>query len=479
MSVTTRLPRTSPASVGVDAGAMDALVKKLDELGGAHSVMVLRHGAVLGEAWWAPYSPERTHLMFSVSKTFTAMAVGLAVEDGLLDVGDRVVDLLPDDVPADADERLGRLTVEHLLTMTVGQQEREFDQENWATEAMSRPFVHEPGERFAYDSLATYLLSAIVQRLTGCRVLDLLTERVLTPLGIEGAYWEQCPRGIDTGGWGLELTTEDMAVFGQLLLQRGEWEGRRLLPAAWIDRAMSNLSDSEVQKWSPDSRLGYGYQMWQCRDGAARADGAFGQFIVVWPQHDLVVAATSGTTDMQSILDAVWSTIGEGIVDDGAPAFLDGAAWTRDDLIRPLPAGAASSDVERLVGGVTYTLDVTKGEAPTRNLTVRREGDTLVVDGPVFTARAAHGEWLPGTAPRLAEHDQRGDQPVASAYAWIDERTLELRVIAVETPFDWTFVLRFDDVAAEPGRPPALTFTIDQNVDFGDTALLRATGHPA
>jgi CubicO group peptidase (beta-lactamase class C family) len=243
-----RLPRAAPEPHGADPAALAQLIETLDGIRDVHSLMVLRHGSVVAEAWWHPYAPDEPHTMFSVSKSFTATAVGLAVTEGLLRTDDRVIDLLPDDAPDEPSGHLAAMTVRDLLTMTSGHgtDTMNFTLTNlhvpgpsWAQAILAAPVIHEPGTRFVYNTGATYLLSAILHRLTGGRLLDYLTPRLLAPLGITGATWEQCPRGIDVGGYGLRLTTEDLAVFGQLLLRRGTWRGEQLVPAAWVDEMTS------------------------------------------------------------------------------------------------------------------------------------------------------------------------------------------------------------------------------------------------
>ena len=476
-----RLPRTSPEAAGVDRAALERLVAALDERGMTHSLMVLRHGAVVAEQWWFPHAPEQRHLMYSVSKTFTAMAVGLAVADGLLTVEDRVVDLLADDAPAEVGENLAAMRVRHLLTMTSGHAGDALDvvweQEgtDWPRVVLAAEVPFVPGSRYVYNSGATYLLSVIVTRLTGKRVLDYLGERVLAPLGITGAVWEQDPAGNDMGGYGLAVTTEDMAIFGQLLLQRGRWGDAQLVPAGWVDVASSNLVDNSSLGWATENHQGYGYQIWQCRHGAYRADGAHGQFIIVWPRHDAVLAITSGTNDMQATMDAVWDTL--------VPAFGPGEADAPGDplpprtLALPLATGQAWTAVADLIEGRTYALDVPDVapppgvQKPARSVTVHRDADGLLtVDLEPLQVVAAHQAWNEFTSPSMDPDAAGADEQYAGGYAWTDERTLELRIAAPGTPFVWTATLAF----APDGSTVEAALT--QNVSFFATDLLHAAG---
>jgi CubicO group peptidase (beta-lactamase class C family) len=207
------------------------------------------------------------------------------------------------------------MTVRHLLTMTSGHDSESLPEEDrepdadWASLVLSRTVPHEPGSRFVYNSGTTYLLSAIIQRQSGHNLLAYLTSRVLEPLGIHDATWDQSPQGIDAGGWGLSATTEDVAKFGQLCLQRGEWNGVQLVPAEWVDAATSRQIATEDEPARPDWSQGYGYLFWRCRHGAYRADGKDGQFCVVLPEFNTVVTMTAKLTDMQGELNLVWDVL--------------------------------------------------------------------------------------------------------------------------------------------------------------------------
>jgi CubicO group peptidase (beta-lactamase class C family) len=205
--------------------------------------MLLRHGQVVAEGCWHPFAPEYRHTLFSLSKSFTSTAVGLAVTEGLLSVDDAVVSFFPEDLPAEVSPNLAAMRVRHLLSMSTGHavDTTEFlrggANENWARAFLARPVEHEPGTVFVYNSGATYMLSAIVQKVTGQKVIDFLRPRLFNPLGITDPWWEECPRGINVGGWGLNIRPEGIARFGQLYLQKGEWQGPQLVPAACVEEA--------------------------------------------------------------------------------------------------------------------------------------------------------------------------------------------------------------------------------------------------
>jgi CubicO group peptidase (beta-lactamase class C family) len=318
----TSLPRSTPAAENVSPEAIDkylASVKEANE--DIHSIMILRHGKVVAEHWFGDNAPDKLHVLWSVSKTFTATAIGFAVAEGRLKLSDKVIGFFPDKLPAEVSENLQALTVKDLLTMSGGHDveptaPRDKPDIDWVEGFLAAPFVHKPGTFFVYNSVGTYMLSAIIQKATGEKLLDYLTPRLFEPLGISGATWDDSPQGINLGGWGLSLKTEDLAKMGLFILQKGEWKGKQLLPAAWFDEATaaqvsSMPSGMRPEQITPDMKqqdwiLGYGYQMWRSRHNSFRADGAFGQYILVLPEQDAVIAVTARVDDMQEELNRIW-----------------------------------------------------------------------------------------------------------------------------------------------------------------------------
>ena len=291
-----------------------------------HSVMIVRDGSVIYSRWQSEGADSVPHVLHSVSKTFTATAVGLAIADGKMALTDKVIDFFPDKRPAEVSDHLKAMTVRDLLTMTCGHDEeptsRRDQNADWVEAFLAQPVVHEPGTFYLYNSLGTYMLSAIVQQVTGEKIVDYLDARLFQPLHIDKPKWEESPQGINCGGWGLYLKTEDLAKMGQLLLQEGEWNGQQLIPAEWV----AEMSKKQVESINPGTRIeqaeergmtketsdwmqGYGYQMWRCRPDCFRADGARGQYIIVVPDKNAVIAITSDNGDLQGELNLVWKNI--------------------------------------------------------------------------------------------------------------------------------------------------------------------------
>jgi len=237
------LPRSTPEAEGINSDGIIAFLKATEkEKHEFHSFMFLRHGKVIAEGWWSPYAPDLKHTLYSTSKSFTSTAVGFAVTENLIDVSDKVISFFPEDLPDTISPFLADMEIKDLLSMSAGLDPDptgiiSANNDNWVKAFLAPPVVNDPGTKFLYNSIATYMLSAIVQKVTGQPVIDYLTPRLFDPLGISGIDWERDPMGINTGGWGLRLKTEDMAKFGQLYLQKGKWNDEQILPEEWVNEA--------------------------------------------------------------------------------------------------------------------------------------------------------------------------------------------------------------------------------------------------
>ena len=287
------LPRSTPEEQGVPSKALVALFDSLHALPltDMHAVVVMRHGKVIGEMYPKPYAPEYRHTMYSCSKTFVGIAVGLAIEDNRLRLDDRIAAIFPELLPDSVSKDLADMTVRHLLTMASGVKpdwNMRSRGKEWIRTFLSKP-VKEPGTQYAYDSMVSYMLAAVVQKVTGKKLTEYLQERVFTPMNVTEWAWEESPEGVNTGGWGVHIQPESLAKFGQLILNEGRWEGKQLVPTEWI-REM-------CKKHRETGREVYGYHIWHCggHDGAVRADGALGQYVISVLDKDMVVVMTEAT----------------------------------------------------------------------------------------------------------------------------------------------------------------------------------------
>lgn len=468
------LPRAKPESVGIDPAGVLKFVDAVDKLG-LHSVMLLRHGKVAAEGWWNPYGPQSPHMLYSLSKSFTSTAIGMLINEGKLSREAAVVSFFPDERPATIDDNLAAMQVRHLLMMGTG---HDVDttgavlsqpQGDWVRGFFSVPVKNAPGSKFVYNTGATYMLSAILQKVTGQTVRDYLVPRLFEPLGIQKPFWETCPKGRNTGGFGLNITTEDIAKFGQLYVNKGQWAGKQLLPASWVAEAtekhISNGDPGVANDWTQ----GYGYQFWRCRHGMYRGDGAFGQFCIVLPEKDAVVAITSGTGDMQGILNALWEHLLPAY--DRAPTPAPSLGNRLKRLALAAPQGESDSAVAKSVLGKTFTfptnaLNVESLQLTPTHLIVRVAGSDLKLSRGASkwgTGNVALGAWegggvLGGSALKR----------VASRGAWPSADTLVVNACSYETPYIHTLTCQFagDGVA----------LTVKTNVGFGPTGPTTLTG---
>jgi CubicO group peptidase (beta-lactamase class C family) len=424
------LPRSTPEEQGVPSDAVLRMLRRWERDGTEpHGVVVIRHGHVVAQAAWQPWPRDGIRLVYSVSKTFLAIAAALAEEEGLLGRNERLVDVFPEHAGA-AGPRAARITVEHCLRMATGHHVDTLDgfvgqgEESVAAFLAAEP-EEEPGSWFVYHNGASRVLALAVQRRTGERLLTYLRPRLLEPMGIDEAAWIGWA-GTDLGYSGLHVTTDALAGLGLLLLQDGVWEGRRLLPSGWVATASQPLTDTTHHPDPPDWKQGYGYQMWRSRHDGFRADGAYGQFALVVPRHDLVVAVTSCTEATSAVLDAVWEELLPHLTEAPLPA--DPAA--QDALLAALDAATArptaSSTAAPPGGPWTFGHTPTAEHPSLQSVVVRAHEDAWVLevdDGGPLRILCGDGRW-PGT----------GASPWVASGGWVAPGVFEATVVAVETP---------------------------------------------
>lgn len=314
-----KLEAVTPKEAGIDPGDVMDFLDRIEERHiHLHSFMMLKGDKVFAKGSYAPCRADDLHMLFSMSKSFTSTAIGFAVQEGRLALTDRVVDFFGEELAGkekNVSPNMKKVTVRHLLTMNTGQTDPEdglFEdfQKDWCVSFLTSPVEKEPGSWFLYNTRATYMLSAILQKVTGEKLLDYLKSRLFEPLGFsEGIWWERSPQGICTGGFGLNISVEDLAKFGIFVKNKGRYDGKQLLAQEWFEEATRRWSDTS-NAWEGESAYGYGYQFWMCHiPGVYRGDGAFGQYCVIMPKEDMLFITTAGELDMQKILDAFWETV--------------------------------------------------------------------------------------------------------------------------------------------------------------------------
>ena len=331
------------------------------------------------------------------------------------------------------------------------------------------PVPQKPGTLFYYNSPASYMLSATVTKVSGQTVRDYLLPRLFEPLGIPTPDWDVSVQGFNHGASGLHIRTEDIAKFGQLLLQRGEWHGRRLVPADWIDlatsRQASNGSDPEG-----DWDQGYGFQFWRCVPGFYRADGAFGQFCIVMPQYDTVVAITGGTKDTKGVMKMLWAKLLPELRAAALPENPAALASLRQrlaSLVLPLPAGAATSPQAAKISGRKFTFEKNDATLESTSLDIATDG-TATLRARIFghdeAIAVGNGAWTKGTFPLQAD----SQEPVAATGAWTTDDTYTIKLAQYRQPFVATLHLKFSG--------DQLTIEREMNVGPGANQPLALTG---
>jgi CubicO group peptidase (beta-lactamase class C family) len=432
-----------------------------------HSFMFLRHGKIIAQGWWNPYAPGLKHTLYSCSKSFTATAVGFAVSEKLLTVDDKVISFFPGELPDTVSAFLSDLKVKDVLSMTDGQDPDPTrsvvsSDSNWVKSFLALPILYKPGTKFLYNSLGTYMLSAIVQKVTGQKIVDYLKPRLFDPLGIAGMDWEVDPKGINTGGWGLRLKTEDMAKFAQLFLQKGKWNGKQVLPAAWVEEAstakiIQHPEMPQSKRDSSDWEQGYCYQMWRCRHNAFRGDGAFGQFMIVMPEQDAVIAITAETPNMQEEINLVWDYLLPAMQKDSLPAnnhAVDLLNKKLTSLALPAPAKTNSSLINSIQD---KTFSFGTNDKQVRDMSLHFQNDVctlqLTTDKDNYKIKFGNGAWQQDETTRkgpylvgAAKASYVGLPPLKTdgAFEWKDENTLVLTLRYIESPHTEKISCHFD-----------------------------------
>ncbi|GAA3770226.1 hypothetical protein GCM10022403_001960 [Streptomyces coacervatus] len=449
------LPAATPAAQGVDAVGVHAFLDALDTASGIepHSLMIMRHGCLVASGWWAPYAPERPHLLYSLSKSFTATAAAIAAAEGLLRFDDPVISYFPEFDADITDLRSRAMLVRHVASMASGHEAETLDRAR-ATDRteLVRGFLlvppeRDPGTVFAYNQPATYTLAAIVQRVTGRPLTEYLRPRLLDPLGIGDAAWLRDRAGRELGFSGLHATTDAVARLGQLYLQDGVWEGERLLPEGWVAEATRphiDNGDGTAAGALSDWQQGYGFQFWTSRHGY-RGDGAYGQFCLVLPEHDAVIATTAATEQMQQLLDLVWQHLLPAFGPEPLPGREHEDAALRERLARLALPPAAGKPIppEWAQGwsGAEFTpyggVCADRPKLTAVRVTPGTDGWELRLteDGHPLDLRFGAPGWTVADEPL----------PTAVSGGWADADTLAVDVVLLETPHRLTVTCSLPD----------------------------------
>ena len=491
--------RVTPESVGVPSKAIEWLLDQLEEITEPHGLMLMRHGKVFAEGWWAPYAPGIRHGLQSHSKTYAATAVGVAYTEGLIKLDERVIDIFPDEAPENPSENLKKLTVRDVLCMGCGMDTMPRPSVDWIRDFLAIPVNHVPGTTSMYNSTGSTLLGAMVRKKTGLGLHDYLKPRVFDKIGIDpdNLRWYCMADGMEMGGGGLFATTEDNLRLLKLYADGGVWDGERILAEDYVKLAVSLQNESATERAvnppAEDNFVGYGFQIWMCRPkGVYRADGAMGQFSIVIPDRDMIIAITetaagsTGGVGPQNVLDHMWEflkmlpdpsveTLPE---DEAASAHL---AHRMKTLALAAPATSAPSALQAKVCGVKYA--AAEGEmhlidnssarmmggaaptAPVEWLKLSFAENRCIID---FFESGKEQKLVVATDGSRFENDMDAMPGIfLCSGLWTDENTFEMTNRMVETCNQKTFKFKFDgdNLTVETpgfsfGRGPAvMTYT--------------------
>ena len=466
-------PTTVPELVGISSrdilDYLDALESSDTEM---HGLMIMRHGMLCCQGWWAPYAPGLRHGLQSHTKTYAATAVGIACREGLLHLDEPVLGIFPEFAPADPSEMLKRLKVRDVLCMGCGMDTMPSPSKDWIRDFLHTPVLHEPGTTYMYNSMGSTLLGAMVRKRSGLGLHDYLKPRLFDRIGIDSdnLRWVRLPDGMEVGGGGLFATTEDNLRLMKLYLDGGVWDGERILCEEYVRLATTNQNDSATESrnnpLATDNFLGYGFQIWMCKPrGAYRADGAMGQFTIVLPDLDMIIAineTAAGAGPAQHTLDLTWEFINRIGSRDPLPQDPEAAEQLRRRLSRlnignpdSSPLSGAANEIsgrsyQVVSGGFgPYGGNFMSGETPDPIRSFQLDFDQ---DGCLWTYITQSGK---NESVRVGMRGERFTNLIGSpddptrlylcSGLWIDE--LEFRLVCrfAESCVEDRYTLRFQD----------------------------------
>ncbi|MFF2017836.1 serine hydrolase domain-containing protein [Paenibacillus sp. NPDC058177] len=436
-----------PDNHGLTSKHLLSFFKKVQESNlDINSFILMKDGQAISQFYRKPYRKDTPQLLFSLSKSFTSIAVGIAWDEGYFDLHDKVISFFPDKLPDHISPNLSQMTIHHLLSMTAGHQDNIYGEvvkhTDWIASFLSQEVHHVPGSYYRYSTHSTYMLSAIVEKVTGQNLVDFLMPRLFEPLEIPRPSWETCPKGITAGGMGLSISTEGIARFGQMLLEKGMFNNKRIVSEKYINLATSKNADTMRDEDRIDFSKGYGYQLFLCRNDCFMGNGRYGQLCFVAPKERIVIAATSCLPSMkhlQSLLDLIYEYILGQINYETSSNLKDELALQKylSNIAYPIPVSKDLIDKELVFKDARYTIhknpqciEEVRFSFQNNQLEFQMMYDNKVNKGYLFEfGTLFHGQGL--FTKDLALHDQE----VATHAYWCGEDTLVLTLFYVETPY--------------------------------------------
>lgn len=458
-----QLPTSTPEAQGIGSDTISNLLKNIEASGQEfHSLIILRHGHIIAETYWNPYSAEDKQQTYSLSKSFTSSAIGFAVDEGLLSVEDPIIKFFPEDIPETISDNLAALKVKHLLSMSVGHGQDAImileatpKGETWASTFLNQPVVFEPGSQFMYNSGASYMLASIVRKVTGKSAHEYITPKLYQPLGITNVTWTENDEGNNMGASHLRLPTLDIAKFGQLYLQKGKWNGEQILSEDWVAQATSkqiNNGDND-SSWG----YGYGYQFWLNPPGGFRADGAFGQFSMVLPEQDMVIAMTTESMNTAATMQLIWdlaeTVTSQNPLPENKIAF-DNLQSNLQALKYDPPKLNTTSTLADGISGKEYILEDNPFDAMIVSFDIENEGIFFTLgtkNKADIVVSCGINKWVKEANYKPEAHSlfslRRIDfeSKLAASATWQDDNTLIITSRFMETTHGDQFIFTFND----------------------------------
>lgn len=481
LSVNVSIPRADkPEDVGVSSAAIAEYVRDIEKSGiESHSLMIIRHGKVAYESWRKPYEADTPHIMYSVSKSIMAIAAGFAITEGYMTPETRLVDVFPECVPENHDEALEKITLHQLMTMTVGKNVSPLADKtsrHWVRDFMEVRQTFQPGEGWTYVNENTYCVSAMISKLTGMSVTDYLKPRLYEPLGITSYQWERDHTGVETGGWGLYLRTEDLAKIALCCLNDGVYDSKQIIPKEWLDLACSDLTSGI----SGAPEYGYGYFIWGCdTPDTVRFDGMFSQLAYIYKEYDAVVVLTNNEIIEDKAIECYRRYFPDAFFDNVNPPTVEIPEFTPLKEISPMPG---QPETEKKISGRTIKFSsnpvLDAFGFPLSLLTFPTIYMSAVKPGPVDNFRFSfYGDectmyWAEGKETNIIHIGLDGvprrsrirlgriDYTTSATGAWLDKNTLEIHIRPLESLNKriFRFTFKGNSVTLRPSSDPDIRY---------------------
>lgn len=446
------LPTATPEELGIPSSCITKFIEKLESKKMCmHSLIIIRHGKIAAEGYWKPFSAEKKHRMYSITKSLVSIAIGLMEDEGLLNLDDTVISFFEDKIPADGvDEYIAHTTVRDLLRMTTANDTATYETlkiDDWLKTFFTVNGAHMPGTKFSYDKSGSFVLGAIVERLSGMYLIDYLRSRILEPIGFsESAYCIKSPMGISNGSSGLVCTTRDVAKFALLCMNEGKYDDKQLIPIDYIRQATSKQTDTNNEEFA-DDREGYGYQFWRCSHNGFACKGKGSQFVICLPDKDFILITTADTRpnpdSEKFVFNALWDEIYYNLADEPLNSDLESRNKLYDKLsnliIQPI-SGETTSEIIPDIQSHIYRLS--SNPMDIINARFDFEKDKGVIE---YEKKDKKYKLFFGIGKNISSKFPEYGYDCISSAAWTSPNTLSINCYIIDDNFGTLFItVKFD-----------------------------------